>query len=103
MGPGGGPKTGVVFDGSLVMLAAYDAAVRIARNTTFGDGVHSARWLDDHYSPGPAGWGPEFRSAITGLADIAANLLADVLHSAVLEANATAPPHDPATWPRLTE
>jgi hypothetical protein len=94
----------VIFDGALDARAPFDAAVDLARATTFGDGNRTARWLDDHYSPGPHTWDPAFRDQVGSLVSLAVNLIADVLASSAVEAQFSSPVvRDPSTWPKLTE
>ena len=66
------------FDGSLEALDAYNATLRIAFNTTFGDGAaeRNCTWMDSHYN-----WtDPDFVNSTGDSLDRCVNLLADVLH-----------------------
>lgn len=71
------------FDGSLASLSAYDAALNLAYNTTFGShGSYGCRWMDANY-----GWGDSaFRERCNESLNLAVNALADVLHTLYLEA-----------------
>jgi hypothetical protein len=68
----------LVFDGALDNVSAYDATLTLAFNTTFGDnGSYDCTWMDQSYS-----WSnPTFKNRCGKSLDLAANLVADVLHS----------------------
>jgi hypothetical protein len=92
---------GAPFDGSLEKRGAWDAAVDLARNTTFGDLTLTARWLDDHYvAGGVAVWNATFRHRVESLIALAANLIAEVLHLAALDA--ALPPAPASVGPQVS-
>ncbi|MCW4043936.1 MAG: zinc dependent phospholipase C family protein [Candidatus Bathyarchaeota archaeon] len=73
----------LAFDGSLNTVAAYDAALLLANDTTFDlDGDLTCVWMDQHYDWGDAA----FRSRLFESLNLAVNLVADVLHSFYSEA-----------------
>ncbi len=77
----------LVFDGNLAVGAAYDAAIAVARDTTF-DGAEglTCTWMDTHYN-----WSdPAFKSRCGESLNFATNTVADVLHTFYLEAMAPA-------------
>ena len=79
------------FDGVLGSVSAYDAALRIARNTTFGDGgdAKDCVWMDANYD-----WGnPTFKDSAGASLNRAVNALADVLHTLAVQAG-NLPPVD---------
>ncbi len=78
----------LAFDGVLERVSAYDATLRVAANTTFGDGgaTKSCTWMDANYD-----WtDPAFRDSAGTSLNRAVNALADVLHA--LAADASSPP-----------
>lgn len=92
----------------LERIDAYNATLDVAGQTTFGDASagHTARWLDDNYVNGMDSWSVEFRDRIAYLIDLAVNRVADVIHTAVLDANATDPGRNSGTpypIPKLTQ
>jgi hypothetical protein len=68
----------LVFDGTLDNISAYDATLKLAFNTTFGDnGNYNCTWMDQNYN-----WSnPAFRSRCGESLNLAVNLVADVLHT----------------------
>jgi hypothetical protein len=80
----------LVFDGDLVELEAYDAALDVAFVSTFGDGgdVRNCTWMDGNYD-----WsdGVFWDSAGASL-NLAVNVLADVLHTIAVEVGDVYPP-----------
>lgn len=68
----------LVFDGSLSALSAYDAAVRLANDTTLdGGGQYTCVWMDTHYN-----WSDDaFRNRAGESLNLAVNAVADVLHT----------------------
>lgn len=67
------------FDGKLETISAYDAVLRLARDTTFdstGKG-RTAKWMDDNYNPA----NPSYQERIGESLNLAVNLLADVIYS----------------------
>jgi len=68
----------LVFDGALDNVSAHDATLTLAFNTTFGDnGSYDCTWMDQSYS-----WSNStFKNRCGKSLDLAANLVADVLHS----------------------
>ena len=68
----------LVFDGSLSTLSAYDAALMLANDTTFG-GVEqlSCVWMDQNYDWGNATFRNQSRESL----NLAVNAVADVLHT----------------------
>jgi hypothetical protein len=111
----------LVFDGYLNLTSPYDAAVAVARDSTFSlDG--NCTWMDQHYD-----WNdPAFRNRAGESLNLAVNTVADVLHAfrsesvtaeltpspsmtltssptpASVATSATAPPASPAPTPTAT-
>ncbi|NWG11468.1 zinc dependent phospholipase C family protein [Candidatus Bathyarchaeota archaeon] len=71
------------FDGALANVSAYDAALTLAYNTTFGvNGNYTCKWMNENYN-----WSiPAFTIRCGELLNLAVNLIADVLHTFYLEA-----------------
>lgn len=68
----------LAFDGSLDNVSAYDATLKLAFNTTFGDdGKYTCAWMDQNYN-----WSnPAFMNRCGESLNLAVNLAADVLHT----------------------
>jgi hypothetical protein len=67
------------FDGKLEQLSAYDAALKLAFDTTFdasGKG-RTARWMDENYNPGSSFYQERVGESLS----LAVNLLADVIYN----------------------
>jgi Zinc dependent phospholipase C len=77
------------FDGSLNEISAYEAARKLAYDTTFDtDGTLTCSWMDQNYD-----WtNPTFKNRAGESLNLAANYLADVLHTLYQESSATTPP-----------
>jgi len=71
-------NTYLVFDGNLELTLAYDAACRLAYDTTFdADESLTCVWMDQHYN-----WSnPVFKDRCGESLNLAVNLLTDVLHT----------------------
>lgn len=69
------------YDGSLATLSAYDAALSIAYDTTFGGaGGLTCVWMDTHYN-----WtNTAFKNRAGESLNLSVNLLTDVLHTLYL-------------------
>ena len=65
------------FDGKLDSISAYDAALRLAHDTTFDETGRgrTAKWMDDNYDPADQ----RFRERVVESLNLAVNLLADVI------------------------
>lgn len=76
-------NTYLVYDGSLSSISAYDAALVLAYNTTFGDnGDFTCVWMNQSYD-----WNnPTFVNRCGESINLAVNLIADVLHTFYVEA-----------------
>jgi len=73
----------LVFDSSLSISSAYDAALTLAYDTTFDtDGDLTCVWMDQNYNWSDA----TFRNRSGESLNLAVNLIADVLHSFYNEA-----------------
>ena len=73
----------LVFDGSLGAVAAYDAALMLANDTTFdANGQYTCVWMDQNYNWNDAA----FRNRCGESLNLAVNLVADVLHTFYTEA-----------------
>lgn len=72
------------FDGKLDIISAYEAAVRLANDTTFDvDGDFTCLWMDQNYN-----WkDPNFRNRVGESINLAVNLIADVLHTLYIESS----------------
>jgi hypothetical protein len=68
----------LVFDGTLDNISAYDATLKLAFNTTFGDnGNYNCTWMDQNYN-----WSNKaFRNRCGESLNLVVNLVADVLHT----------------------
>lgn len=66
------------FDGDLDSIAAYDAAIRLAYDTTFDGNTNlTCIWMDSNYN-----WSnPTFKNRCGESLNLAVNLLTDVLHT----------------------
>ena len=71
----------LVYDSELDNLSAYDAALQLAYNTTFGvNGNLTCIWMDNNYN-----WGnPIFTNRTGQSLNLAVNYLTDVLHTLYL-------------------
>ncbi len=68
----------LVFDGNLSLTSAYDAAVALARDSTFdGNGGLTCVWMDQHYNWSDA----TFKNRCGESLNLAVNAVADVLHT----------------------
>jgi hypothetical protein len=76
------------FDGSLDEISAYEAAVKLAYDTTFDvDGDLTCIWMDQNYN-----WNnPTFRNRCGESLNLAVNLIADVLHTLYVESSTPSP------------
>ena len=72
----------IAFDGSLDNISAYDATITLAYDTTFDyDKNMTCVWMDQHYS-----WAdPVFQNRCGESLNLAVNLVADAMHTAILE------------------
>lgn len=70
------------FDGNLTSISAYNATKNIAHDTTFDeDGDLTCIWMDENYN-----WSnPIFRDRCGESLNLAANILADVLHTVYIQ------------------
>jgi len=84
----------LIYDGNLTVISAFDAAKIIAYNTTFGiNGEYNCVWIDTNYN-----WTSSTFTERSGESlNLAANMLADVLHTLYQEANPTATPTPTST------
>ena len=82
-------NTYLSYDGSLTTLTAYNAAVNIAYDTTFGGNNHlTCVWMDDNYN-----WNnPTFSGRCGQSLNLAVNDIADVLHTLYQEYSPTPTP-----------
>jgi len=78
----------LIFDGELAVISAYDAALKVAYDTTFDiDGDLTCVWMDQNYD-----WrNPVFKSRCGESLNLAVNIIADVLHTLWLEAGKPIP------------
>ena len=67
----------LVFDGNLTLTGAYDAALNVARDTTFDGGAGlTCVWMDQHYN-----WSDTaFKNRAGESLSLATNAVADVMH-----------------------
>jgi hypothetical protein len=72
------------FDGNLDAISAYEAAKKLAYDTTFDvDGPLNCTWMDQNYD-----WNnPTFKNRAGESLNLAVNYVAEVLHALYLEAN----------------
>lgn len=72
----------LVFDGTLNVISAYNATLKLANNTTFDSaGTSSCLWMDQNYD-----WNnPTFRNRSGESLNLAVNLLTDILHTFYLK------------------
>ena len=82
-------NTYLSYDGSLTTLTAYNAAVNIAYDTTFGGNNHlTSVWMDDNYN-----WNNQtFKDRCGQSLNLAVNDVADVLHTLYQESTPTTSP-----------
>ncbi|XHH07944.1 MAG: zinc dependent phospholipase C family protein [Candidatus Bathyarchaeia archaeon] len=81
------------FDGALVNVSAYDAALNLAFDTTFGNGSYGCSWMDTNYN-----WSnPDFEARSSESLNTAVNAVADVLHTLYIESQNSIVPEFPAT------
>jgi len=82
------------FDGELVSVSAYDAALNLAYDTTFGGNSSlGCSWMDTNYN-----WSnPTFAQRSGESLNAAVNLVADVLHTLYLESQLSVTPEYPVT------
>ncbi len=82
----------LAYDGSLATVSAYDAAVNLAYDTTFGGSNHlTCVWMDQNYD-----WSNQTFSNRCGQSlNLAVNTVADVLHTLYLEAEPSPTPPVP--------
>lgn len=80
----------LIYDESLATTSAYDAALALAYNTTFGDnGNFTCVWMNQNYN-----WtNPAFVNRCAESLNLAVNLIADVLHTFYMEAVIPEFPH----------
>ena len=92
-------STYLSYDGSLVSLSAYDAAINIAYDTTFGGSNHlTCVWMDDNYN-----WSNSTFSGRCGQSlNLAVNTVADVLHTLYLDAQPSPTPTPIPEFPTAT-
>jgi hypothetical protein len=84
------------YDGNLSTLTAYDAALNIAYDTTFGGNNHlTCVWMDTNYNWNNAAFSGRCGQSL----NLAVNDIADVLHALYQEA---APATSPTTTPTAT-
>jgi hypothetical protein len=77
------------YDGTLTIISAYNATVKIANNTTFDAGSqYNCTWMDANYNWSNA----VFLNRSGESLNLAVNTLADVLHSLYQEASPTVNP-----------
>ena len=87
------------FDGNLTATTPYDAAAKLAYDTTFNPtGNLTCTWMDKNYN-----WSnPTFTNRCGESLNLAVNLIADVLHTLYQTANPTATPTPSTTPPTPT-
>jgi hypothetical protein len=72
----------LIFDGNLGTISAYDAALALANDTVLdADDDLTCVWMDQHYNWSDA----TFRNRSGESLNLAANLIADVLHAFSVE------------------
>lgn len=73
------------FDGNLEQTSAYDAALKLAHDTTFDDSGkgHTAKWMDTNYNPSD----PTFIARVCESLNGAVNILADLIYGAETTTN----------------
>ncbi len=86
-------NTYLSFDGSLSSVSAYDAAINLAYDTTFGGSSHlTCVWMDNNYN-----WNnPTFANRCGESLNLAVNAITDVLHTLYQEAAASSPTSSPS-------
>ncbi len=78
----------LVFDGSLIEISAFDAAVNLAYDTTFDNMTYTALWMDQNYSFN----NPAFADRVGESLNLAVNYITDVLHTLYVKSEAQVPP-----------
>ena len=86
----------ILFDGSLVTLTAYDAALDLAYDTTFGGSSQlTSTWMDSNYD-----WSNSTFSGRCGQSlNLAVNAVTDVLHTLYQAAALASPTTSPIVSP----
>lgn len=87
-------NTYLYYDGRLENISAYDLALQLAYNTTFGvDGSLTCVWMEDDYN-----WSnPVFRNRAGQSLNLAVNYVTDVLHTLYLDATQQSPAKSPSS------
>lgn len=82
------------FDGELASVSAYDAALNLAYDTTFGRNTSlGCSWMDTNYN-----WSsPAFTERFGESLNAAVNSVADVLHTLYVENQLSVTPEFPVT------
>jgi hypothetical protein len=94
-------NTYLSYDGSLTTLSAYNAAINIAYDTTFGGNNHlTCVWMDNNYN-----WNnPTFTGRCEQSLNLAVNTVADVLHTLYQQASPSpTPTQNPTSTPTVPE
>jgi hypothetical protein len=83
----------LAYDGSLITLSAYNAAINLANDSTFDNGgIYTCVWMNNSYSTSnPTYWNRAGESL-----NFAVNAIADVLHTLYVESG-NAVPEYPST------
>jgi hypothetical protein len=83
----------LVFDGNLTLTSAHDAAISVARDTTFDGAANlNCTWMDQHYNWSDA----TFKNRCGESLNLAVNAVVDVLHTFYAE---TVIPEFPVGFP----
>jgi hypothetical protein len=84
----------LVYDGSLITLSAYNAALNLANDSTFDhDGIYTCVWMNNSYSiSNPTYWNRAGESL-----NLAVNAVSDVLHTLYINSNVQPTPTPSST------
>jgi len=87
----------ISFDGSIETTSAYDAATSLGLNTYSDDGgTYTAAWMDANFQgTSVSAWTAEYRGRTGESLNLAVNLIADVLHTLIVESGQPAIPWFP--------
>lgn len=69
--------SGVTFDNKLDSISAYNASLAIAKDTTFGDGIHTNVWMENNYNIYDSIYLQEMQNSI----GYGTNSIADVIYT----------------------
>lgn len=67
----------VEFDGRLEKISAYDATLKVAKETTFNNGIYTNKWMDSNYN-----WlDPKYVTRTKSIINYSTNIITDVIYT----------------------